>query len=201
MATIEFTGLDEEHGFNLQKDVQKPIGHLMTLKIGDGTSADTKTPADISAETPDSAGVKQKVVGIMTSWTWAGGHGDPILMTAMISTANKQVIELLRHKALKNTNLEIQFKIWDYDPVAKVWFVALCASPLASNPALKGLILKEDKNLKISVSEKGSVVQSPENWKLEIGIMPAPLAQDIVYATGDQKNVVKEWGVTVGAAT
>jgi len=194
MANIEFQ-LDEEHGFNMQKDAQKAVGHLTVLKIGTGAD----TPADIEAEMPDTEGTKQAVVGILTSWSWKGGHGDPIIITAQISTQNKQTIKLLLHQKLKNTALEIGFKIWDYDPVNKAWCTALTTAPPASSPPLKGLILKEDKELAIKCDEKGSAVLNPENWKLEISIMPAPEEQHLCYATAEKKNVTKAWGVTVGA--
>jgi hypothetical protein len=200
MANIEFGSLDIGQGFNFQKDAQFPVGYIYSLKIGAG-SGETATPSNLNIELPDGTG-KKAVFAVLSSMTWAGGHGDPIIFEGCISAQNKAVIELLRHKKLSSTQLKIQFIIFDYDPVQFKYFNACSAAPPDSNPVLDGLIQKDGNNLNISVEAKeDTVVVSPKNFKFKIGIMPAPNEQGIFFATAIDHNVVKAWGITVGAAT
>jgi len=197
MADIKFS-CDVEQGFNFQKDAQKTVGHLIAMTIG---ANDPETKSDMKCELPTSESQeKEDVVGVMESFEWKGGHGDPIIINCQISTYNKQKLELLRHKKLKNTELKLKFIIWQYDPTTKTWFIA-CSNGADGNPALEGLIQKgEPLNLVVDAAAPGSAVLSPENWKLTVGIMPkTEEAQTIMYATGSggTMKIIKAWGVKV----
>ncbi len=200
MAEISFPQLDIGQGFNFQKDSQQRIGFIESLKIGQGTG-DTATPADMQIEWPDGTG-KKRVFSVLSSMSWAGGHGDPIKFNGNVSAKNKAVIELLRHQKLSNTKLQIKFTIFDFDPDPNQikYFVACCAAPMDSNPVLDGLIQKDGNNLAIKCEmNEDTVVMSPKNFKFEIGIMPAPNEQTIHFATAVEHKVGKAWGITVGA--
>jgi hypothetical protein len=195
MADIKFS-CDVEQGFNFQKDNQKTVGHLISVKIGAG---DPEIKSDMKVEIPTSDGEKQDVVGVMESFEWKGGHGDPIIINCQCSTFNKQKIELLRHKKLKNTELKLKFIIWQYDPVEKAYFI-VCQNGADGNPPLEGLIQKgEPLQLLVDAAAPGTAVLNPENWKMTVGIMPkTEEAQSIYYATGSgDMKICKAWGVKV----
>jgi hypothetical protein len=201
MAEISFPDIDVPQGFNFQKDSQLKMGFIESLKIGKGTG-DTATPADMQVEYPDGTG-KKKVFAVLNTFSWQGGHGDPIKFTGNVSAKNKAVIELLRHQKLSDTSLQIKFVIFDFDtdPNQVKYFVACCAAPTGDNPVLDGLIQKDGNNLNIKCDMKeDSSVVSPKNFKFEIGIMPAPKEQIIHFATAIDHKVGKAWGITIGSA-
>jgi hypothetical protein len=198
MADVKF-GCSIVQGFNLQKDSQEAVGHLISMKIGDGTP---ETKSDIKLQIPGSD-THEDCVGVIENVSWAGGHGDPIEVACNISTYNRQKIDLLRHQKLKNTNLEIKFAVWNYDPLAKKFFYCMAGwGEGATAPVLlKGLIRKEGDKLKMEIPETkpATDVASPENWKCNFAIMPfTDEEQKILYATGDgDMKIIKPWGVKV----
>lgn len=189
MATIE-KPCEIEAGYNLERDTQSVIGHLLYLKIGTKElSADqtVKVPGTFTDET---------VVGVLESLNWDGGYAQPIAINARVSTKNKQELTLLLHKNLSNTEVLFRVKIYEYDPLAKKYFTSFHSQ----DTNLKGLIQKDGTQLSLSVLDTpADEVISPQNYALEVGIMPAEIEQTIHFATGDQKNVVKAWGVTFAA--
>jgi hypothetical protein len=63
---------------------------------------------------------------------------------------------------------------------------------------MNGLLDKSGADLNLSVADDAArEVQSPENYTFTIGIKPRASSQAIHLATGDQKKVVKAWGLAV----
>jgi hypothetical protein len=198
MADVKFS-CSIPQGFNFQKDSQETVGHLVSMKIGDGTP-DIKS--DLKLQRPG-VDIKYDCVGVIESVSWAGGHGDPIEFACNISTYNRQKIDLLRHQKLKNTELKIKFAVWNYDPLAKKFFMcnASWGEGATAPVELNGLIRKEGDKLKMELPETkpATDVASPENWKLNFSIMPyTDEEQKILYATGDgEMKIIKPWGAKV----
>ena len=190
MAEVKYPDLDITQAFNYAKDVQNAVGHLTKLKIGD-----TELSADLTFTKPTDD-LTYSVVGAIATIEWAGGHGDPMKLDLLVTTKNKQKIATLLHKELSKTDVLIQFKVYEYDPVAKVWYISFMA---ASNAVLEGLLLKDSGKLDLTIPETkpNDTIKSPENWKIHIGVAPWPKQQDLQYATANGQNVVKKWGITV----
>jgi hypothetical protein len=192
-AAIEFDSLSLEQGFNYQKDVQKPIGFITSLKIAGMTVP--VLPADLSLK--DAAG-PVKAVGVLESVTWAGGQGDAIQLKAAVSTKNKQTLEAALHQSMSNTAVEVQFALYNYDPIKKQWYTAFQSGANGTNAVVKGLIQKENKDLKLTIGkEPQAAVKSPQNWEMVLAIMPQSLAQPTTFCTGSGACVAKQWGVAV----
>lgn len=195
MPAIQFEGLDVAQGFNFNRDVQKHFGFCLSVVIGDGSQI--KVDSDLNVIEP--VGEKKvKAAGVLQSVTWDGGFGDPIKLKFNVSTQNKQKIAKLLHEKLNNTNLTVDFAVYDYDPVEKAWFVAFAPS----SPPLKGLIWKDSGKLDMSVEvkEAASEVANPQNWPFTISIMPGqfpPPEVTVTYRTGALMPVCKQWGVPV----
>jgi hypothetical protein len=188
MPRIEYDP-DLVQGFNFKRDVQAVLGHVTVLKIG----ADKNLSADMKVKKPTDM-KEVDVVGVVGKIGWEGGHGDAIELECAVSITNKQTVALLLHQDLNNTNLELCFTLYDYDPKAKKFFETFHCN----GTTLKGLIKKDGSNLKLEINAKENTeISSPSNYTMTVHVMPAPLQQDLHYATADQKNVVKKWGISV----
>ena len=187
-AQINFDALSPSQAINFQRDRQDSFGYLLVFKVGDGSS-DIQTDLAISNPVFGDG----NVVGLLSSFAWDGGHGDPIAIQSYISVGNAQKIALLLHQQLTDTNLEFAVVIYNYDAETGEYFVAL-SSPLH----LKGLIERDGQNLLLHTGPGTPDIQSPLTRSLVFSALPGgTVAQDINYATSDQIKVVKQWGITI----
>lgn len=180
-------------GFNFEKDSQTVIGHLTALKVGTtefGKDLEVLDPTGIKDKT------KVKVVGVMSGIFWNGGHADPISFNCQVSTKNKQQAVILQHSELSDTTVEYSYVIYDYDPIAKVYYKAFHTE----TTALNGLVAKSggELNFGIDMDESREVV-SPKNFSLYLGVMPQEKLQTVHYAVSNEGKFTKAWGVTVAA--
>jgi hypothetical protein len=178
-----------QQGFNFAKDEQVLVGYITYLKI-----ADTELAADLNVPNPTNPTKMQKVVAVVSNVFWGGGYAEPLQFAARIGTDNKNIVSTLTHKSLANTEVEISFSIYDYDPKEKKYFACFHSN----NIKLKGLVYKTGGELALQVDMDQSMeVQSPRNYALSIGIMPQDIAQEIFMAFSVSDKLVKKWGVAV----
>ncbi|MCK6545283.1 hypothetical protein L6R52_05395 [Myxococcota bacterium] len=181
--------LDIYQGYNYKKDKQTPVGFITKLQIGTQSLAVDQTVKDPTNATQD-----LKVVGVMSGVLWETGVTDAVYLSAQVSVTNRQDVALLVITSLTNIQVVFQFSVYDYDPIAKKYFLAFHSNSTDMN----GLLEKRGEELNVSVADDPSPeVQSPENYAFQIGIKPQPSAQTLHIATADQKNVVKSWGLAV----
>lgn len=179
-------------GFNFQKDSQDLVGHIVALKVGT-----SQLSADLSVTDPTSANMATyvKVVGVVSSIYWNGGYADPIQFNCQVSTTNKNTLATLQHQSMANTEIELKFNIYDYDPDAKVYFKAFHTN----DAAVKGLIMKAGGDLQMNISMDQSMeIVNPKNYAFFLGAMPQPQSQDIMMAVSNTAKFAKKWGVAVG---
>jgi hypothetical protein len=186
--------LDVYQGFNFKKDKQSSVGFITKAKIGDiELTADQETLTD--PEQPDKP-LAAKVVGVLNHFLWETGITDAMYLSAQISTSNKQILSAALMGTWANVNVEFQYVVYEYDPLAKKYFKSSF-----TDAALKGILEKNGDDLNLSVADDPSTeVQSPKNFVCQLGIKPQTLEQAINLATGSGKNIVKKWGVTEAAA-
>jgi len=181
--------LDIYQGYNYKKDKQTPVGFITKMKIGEQDMTADQTCKDPTNPTADI-----KAVAVLSGIMWELGVTDPVQFAGQITTGNKQNIALLVINNLTNIEVTFQYSVYDYDLVAKKYFLAFHSN----NADMKGLVEKLGEDLNVSVSDEPSVeVASPANYAFRIGVKPQPQAQQLHVATGDQKNVVKSWGLAV----
>ena len=180
---------DVKQAFAYEHDQQVPMGHVLSLAIGG-----TALTADLSSKNPlDDSDVT--CVGIIRKVSWDGGYTDPIDITFMVSTANKQAIQGLLHSTLKSTTLDCQYDVYDFDPIGDGSSGVYFKSFYSNDTVLNGLIKKDGGKLSIELNkEPDGDVLSPMNFEVHIVFNPKPTQQSITIATGNQKNVVKRWG-------
>ncbi len=179
-------------GFNFQKDSQDIVGHIVALKVGT-----SQLSADLSVTDPTSANMATyvKVVGVVSSIYWNGGYADPIQFNCQVSTTNKNTLATLQHQSMANTEVELNFNIYDYDPDAKVYFKAFHTN----DTAVKGLVMKAGGDLQMNISmDQDMTVVNPKNYTFFLGVMPQPQSQDIQMAVSNTAKFAKKWGVAVG---
>ncbi len=188
-ATSYYCSVDQ--GFNFRPDAQDYVGHLTKLKV-----AGKEISADLEVTNPEEiTGDNVKVVGVMSQIDWAGGIAEPINIECQVSIKNKQTIALLQDSDLSDTSVEFQFKIYEYDPAKKKYFMCLHSN----DTDLKGLIAKEGSSLDMHVDlDASGEVVNPINFTFSIGIMPADEKQDIHKAVSVDGKYVQAWGVAVG---
>jgi hypothetical protein len=179
--------LDVYQGFNYKKDKQTPVGFLTKLKLGD---KDLK--ADLTCKDPTNPTQDLKVVAVLRDILWETGVTDAVYLTGQVSMNNKQEISLLVYTSMTNVDSEFQFSVYDYDPVAKQYF--LCFH--SNKKDMKGILEKRGEDLNLSVADdQAAEVQSPINYTFNTGIKPQPQAQDLQVAVGNGKNFAKAWGL------
>ncbi|HVY62170.1 MAG TPA: hypothetical protein VHF22_10990, partial [Planctomycetota bacterium] len=163
------------------------IGHVLSLNIGG-----TDLTADLSSKNPmDDSDVK--CVGIIREVKWAGGYTDPVEMTFLVSTTNKQTLAGMVHTALKSTAITCQWDCYEFDPTGDqgVYYKNFWSN----DTALKGLIKKDSGKLALEVNkEPDGEVSSPMNYEIKLTYNPKPEQQGIAYAPAASKNTVKRWG-------
>lgn len=192
MASTSFN-CSVSQGFNFEKDAQVVVGHLTSLKIGTKEFAKDVEVMDPTAIKDDT---KIKVVGVISGIFWNGGYADPISINSQISTVNKQDAVVLQHSDLSDTSVEYDYVIYDYDPVAKVFYKAFHND----STTLKGLVEKSSSGLSLGIEMDQSMeVVSPKNFGLYIGIMPQEEAQVVHYGVSNTGKFTKAWGVSVAA--
>jgi hypothetical protein len=185
--------LDVYQGFNFKKDKQTSVGYITKMKVGDiELAADQETIKD--PEQPDKA-LANKVVGVLNHYLWETGTTDAMYLAAQVSTANKQTLSAALMGTWANVQVEFQYTVYEYDPLAKKYFKSNYI-----DAALKGILEKNGEDLNLAVADDpSSEVQSPKNFTLQVGIKPQTLEQTVNIATGSGKNIVKQWGITEAA--
>lgn len=181
--------LDIEQGYHYTKYKQTPVGFITKLQIGTESLAADQTVKDPTNPTQD-----LQVVGVLSGVLWESGVTDAIYFAAQISGTDRQAVARLVMTELTNVPVVFQFSIYDFDQIAKKYFLAFHSNSTDMN----GVIEYRGDELNIAVADDPSTeVTSPENYAFEIGITPQASAQTLHIATAEQKGVVKSWGLAV----
>ncbi|GMV40030.1 MAG: hypothetical protein AMXMBFR64_17460 [Myxococcales bacterium] len=177
-------------GFNFEKDSQVCVGFINSLKIGD-----TAMTSDLSVTDPENVTATIKVFGVVSSMFWQGGYTDPVQTACQVSNDSKNKIATLVHSTLSNTEVEIEFTVYDYDPKNKKYFKAFHCNATK----LKGLVAKSGGELHMAIDNDASYeVASPKNFAFNLGVMPQDSAQQIHVAVSLTDKFAKAWGLQVG---
>jgi hypothetical protein len=128
---------------------------------------------------------------------WATGATDAIYMSAQVSTASKTILSTMLLSGLKDMTVEFGYVVYEYDPLAKKYFISNSSQQSASLFVLNGILEKQGDQLNVAVADDPShEVQSPKNFTFQIGVKPIPTQQSVPMATASGKTLVKPWGVT-----
>lgn len=180
---------DIYQGYNFKKDKQQVVGFITSLTIGG-----TALAVDTTCKDPTNPTSDLKVVAVCSDVLWELGVTDAVYFTGQVSVYNRQTLANMVINSLTNIEVVYKFIVYDYDPVAKVYFKTFHCN----DTDMKGVLEKKGDDLNLTIAEQPSTeVQSPENYTLTTGIKPQPEAQSLTVCTSSTKNVVKSWGLTV----
>lgn len=179
---------DVYQGYNFKRDKHTTMGYITKLKLGD-----TELTADQNCKDPTEQDVK--AVAVLSDVLWETGVTDALYFSGQVSVTSKQSIAQLVYSTMVNVLVVVQFSVYEYDPLAKKYFLCFHSNSTDMN----GLLEKKGEDLNLMVADDMSTqVQSPENYAFTIGIKPQPSAQALQVAVGDGKNFAKTWGLKVG---
>lgn len=193
MASSEYN-CGVRQGFNFEKDAQVLVGHLVSMTIGD-----QELGADLNVTDPTNFGIDNNVdiVGVISDISWRGGYADPIQIAFNVSNENAKLVSILKHTDLSKTDVVYKFKVYDFDAVAKVYYLAFHTD----DTDLNGLVYKQGGELALEIAAKPDpTVVSPINFQMYTGIMPQESAQVINFAVSNTDKFVKTWGVTISTS-
>lgn len=190
MASSSFT-CSVSQGFNFQKDSQELIGHINYLKVGD-----TEMASDLNVTDPMNIANYVKVFGVASGIHWNGGYAEPVTFSCQVSVDNKNKLATLQHKSMANTEVQVQFTIYDYDPKTKAYYQCFHSNAVK----LGGLVLKQGGELAMNIAmDQSTEVVSPKNHTFQLGVMPQDKQMEIHLAFSSSDKLVKPWGVAVSA--
>lgn len=178
--------------FNFQKDEQLRVGHLVSLSIGG-----TAFTADMTLTNPTDYSTGVKVVAPISHISWNGGYADPVFITFNVSTENQKTASIMQHTNLSDTTVVFEYNIYDFDTVAKKYYLAFHTNA----STLNGYVMKQGGRLALDIdSAADGEVVSPMNYVMQLGIMPQESQQAIQLAVSNSDKFAKQWGVTVGGS-
>jgi hypothetical protein len=181
--------LDIYQGYNYKKDTQTPVGFITALTVG-GTSL----TADQTCKDPTNPTTDLSAVAVLSNVNWNLGVTDSVDFSGQISPTNKQNIAGLIINNLTSVEIVFQFSVYDYDIVAKTYYLAFHSNSTDMN----GVLDKHNDELRISVADDPSgEVLSPPNYAFYLGVKPKASAQSLHLATASQKTVAKLWGLAL----
>jgi len=196
-------GLDCDAGAGVMSDPKQPkrVGYITTTK-GLGTppvilAADLRVPSPFQASSaaPSTANTLQ-VVGIIESFEWNGGAGDPIKIVFYVSQQNALQVKGLQQQVLKSTKVdELGWWIADYDPQAKKWYEQ--AYPTGTR-TISGIITGKE-NPELSVDLAPVALKNATLYKVSLTVVPgANQRYTLFFANASNRSVVRPWGLAVG---
>jgi len=190
MPDIVFDSLHLEQGFNFRQDVQDAAGWLTSLTIGTQQLA-----ADLALKSPNGA---LQAVAVMRYFKWSGGVTDPIELKANISTPNRNMVWSMLHAALPSTSVQFSFQITYFDQQSATFYTAMLGP--SQGTSLNARIAKEGKQkleLSLPSSLASETVKSPQNYEMELTVMPAAQQQSLTWRYAPGSALIKQWGIAV----
>ncbi|WP_437954776.1 hypothetical protein WME76_24760 [Sorangium sp. So ce119] len=130
--------LDVKQGYDFNKARQPAVGFITKMKIGE-----KELKADQACKDPMNPTADLPVVAVLSGVLWETGVTDAVYLSGQISPTNRQEVAMLTYKELLNINAAFQFMVYEYDKVAKKYFVAFKSTDTDMN----GLIEKRGEEL------------------------------------------------------
>lgn len=110
---------DTDDAYNFNNSTKSRIGHLLKLLF---PAAQRELKPDIVVSNPENPTVKNTVVGIFNTITWAGASTDPIEAEFKITFQNKAMVQEILCLFPDNNEIEAEWVIYEYDYQQKKYF-------------------------------------------------------------------------------
>lgn len=180
-----------EQMMNFKRDVQAYCGVINSLTIG--TTALTADLKNVVNPTEVSSTSGLTVVGIISDCFFEGGQTQPLNFGFCLSNANQVTLTGMLDTGLSNTDVQISFTIYYYDPVNKVYYTCFWSN----NAALTGVIAKSGQELALAVDVTPYPgIDQPLIYPTRLAVAPTPGSNQSIHI--QQSNTAKSvisWGV------
>jgi hypothetical protein len=201
---------DWRAGFVMDPTQKQRVGYLVSFQ---GMNMGEYLKPDITVFTPYNnseqayAGVnidadkKAVCVGVIESFSYAGGVGDPVCISAYISAENAEVLGAKMKTTLDTTMVNsLAWWVCAFDEENKVWFEE--AHPMAD--VIKGqLNAPGGKDVRLTISQDATKIAPNIDinvYHLYMEVIPAADATYAFhFATSSKTKFVRNWGLKVGS--
>lgn len=202
---------DWKSGFVMDPTKKQRVGYLVAF---DGIGLAGPLAQDVQVFTPynvDGAATnydkltvtedKVTVVGVLDNFSWNGGVGDAICISAYMSAENALLVKGLLKMTLKTTSVkQLGWWIANFDEETKAWFDE--SHPLAPTVITGQLNAPGKSDIRLMVADEPTKVAPNIDvnvYNIYFEVVPAANQTcDLHFATASQKNFVKRWGLKVG---
>jgi hypothetical protein len=145
---------------------------------------------------------KVTVAGVLESFSWQGGVGDPICISAYMSAENALQIKSLLKMTLKTTSVSpLGWWIGSFDEETKAWFDE--CHPKEPLEITGQLNAPGGKDVRLTVADEPTKVAANVDvnvYNIYFEVVPAANQTcDFHFATASGKSFIKRWGLKVGS--
>jgi hypothetical protein len=145
---------------------------------------------------------KVKVAGVIESFSWGGGVGDPICVSAYMSAENALQIKGLMKMTLKTTSIsQLGWWVGSFDEETKAWFDE--CHPKEPTEITGQLNAPGGKDVRLAVADEPTKVAANVDvnvYSIYFEVVPAANQTcDFHFATASGKSFIKRWGLKVGS--
>jgi hypothetical protein len=144
-------------------------------------------------------------IGILDHFSWGGGAGDPLCISAYVSTEFANQLKAKQKTTLTTTAIKkLGWWIVNYDVENKAWFEE--AFPKTSDGFVAGqLNAQGGKTVALQVAEEPTLIApniDVQVFQIYFEIVPgANMTYGLRFAQAKTKPYVKGWGLQVGSIT
>ena len=200
-------------GFVMDPKEKHRIGYIYAfdgLGLTKALDLDVQVFAPFSGKDPTPTAAKAdattkavKVVGVIENLSWGGGVGDAFSLSCYMSSQNAHQLKALRTGTLTTTAIKsVGWWIGNYDEEKKEWYEE--HYPKTSSFLIScQLNAVNTKDVRLHVADEGTKVAANIDAKVYNVYMEfVPAANQLatfLIAAKSTVNVVKNWGMVVGA--
>ena len=202
---------DWKSGFVMDPSKKQRVGYLVSfqgLDMGEYFKQDievfspyTNSQAEYGDVEMDNETGKVTCTGVIESFSFAGGVGDPICISAYISAENAEIIKA-KLKTTLPTNIVSPLSYWivNFDEENKVWYEE--AFPKDPTEMAGQLNAPGGQDVRLQVSDEPTKIgpQIDINvYNIYFEVIPAANSTYTMhFATSSQTKFVRNWGLKIG---
>lgn len=202
---------DWRSGFVMDPNKKQRVGYLVNfqgMNMGEFLKQDitvfspyNNSETQYTGVTIEAESTKATCVGVIDSFSFGGGVGDPICISAYISAENAEVLQAKMKTTLDTTIVKkLSFWICNFDEENKVWFEE--AFPKDPIDMAGQLNAPGGKDVRITVSQEPTKVAPNIDinvYNVYFEVIPAANATYAMhFATSSKTKFIKNWGLVVG---
>lgn len=202
---------DWRSGFVMDPQKKQRVGYLVNfqgLNMGEFLKQDVEvfspynnSETQYSSVTVDAETTKVTCVGVIDSFSFGGGVGDALCISAYISAENAEVLQAKTKSTLDTTIISnLSWWISNFDEENKAWYEE--AFPKDPTEVKGQLNAPGGKDIKLTVAQEPTKVAPNIDvnvYNVYFEVIPAADATFALhFATSSKTKYVKNWGLKVG---